>query len=258
MKVSEKSLELNVGAELLWQLRNTWGLRKAYLRGLTQDEERREGVDFFVHLDPATRIYAFQFKAPRGAAELPTYRYKLVKYQHHELHNLGSVNPGCVFYVFPFYVTAAKLHADVPNLLSGTWLLDVAPMTTASIFGAKKTTTISCTPGLARINPEYPLVQFPAIGTPGANPEIPQTPTAMASERERLGLPDVEHTAGTVNRVRRIIEPGSGLSPARFAEWYSGFRARRSHGEAETERRSPWLSRGLRVMIVPPPSPPVA
>lgn len=65
MKVSEKSLELNVGAELLTLLRNTWGAPKAYLRGLTQREEKQEGVDFFVHLDPATRIFAFQFKAPK-------------------------------------------------------------------------------------------------------------------------------------------------------------------------------------------------
>src|ERR1700692_4076341 len=36
MKVSEKSLELNVAAELLALLRNGWGLQKAYLRGLTQ------------------------------------------------------------------------------------------------------------------------------------------------------------------------------------------------------------------------------
>src|SRR6266446_789554 len=47
MKVSEKSLELNLGAELLNYLRSKWGLKKAYLRGLTQREERSEGVDFF-------------------------------------------------------------------------------------------------------------------------------------------------------------------------------------------------------------------
>lgn len=50
MKVSEKSLELNVGAELLGLLRGPWGLSKAYLRGLTQEEENQEGVDFFVQL----------------------------------------------------------------------------------------------------------------------------------------------------------------------------------------------------------------
>ena len=41
-------------------------MHKAYLRGLTQTEERQEGVDFFAELSPATRIFAFQFKAPKG------------------------------------------------------------------------------------------------------------------------------------------------------------------------------------------------
>jgi hypothetical protein len=64
LKVSEKSLELNVGAELLGLLRGSWGMPKAYLRGFTQLEEKQEGVDFFVQLNPATRMFAFQFKAP--------------------------------------------------------------------------------------------------------------------------------------------------------------------------------------------------
>jgi hypothetical protein len=69
MKVSEKSLELNVGAELLAMMRGPWGMPKAYLRGLTQREEKQQGVDFFVQLGPNARIFAFQFKAPKGRQE---------------------------------------------------------------------------------------------------------------------------------------------------------------------------------------------
>jgi hypothetical protein len=47
MKVSEKSLELNLGAEVLGLLRGAWGMPKAYLRRLTQREEKQQGVDFF-------------------------------------------------------------------------------------------------------------------------------------------------------------------------------------------------------------------
>jgi hypothetical protein len=82
MKVSEKSLELNVGAELLNLLRGPWGMPKAYLRGLTQREERQQGVDFFAQLNPATRIFAFQFKAPKGRYDGTPYRYTLVREQH--------------------------------------------------------------------------------------------------------------------------------------------------------------------------------
>lgn len=47
MEMSEKSLELNVGAEMLGLLRGPWGMPKGYLRGLTQREEKQERVDFF-------------------------------------------------------------------------------------------------------------------------------------------------------------------------------------------------------------------
>ncbi len=75
MKVSEKSLELNVGAELLALLRGPWKMPKAYLRGLTQREEHQEGVDFFAELVPETMIFAFQFKAPKGHREGEPYRF---------------------------------------------------------------------------------------------------------------------------------------------------------------------------------------
>jgi hypothetical protein len=39
MKVSEESLELNVGAELLGAFRGNWGLPKAYLRGLPSERK---------------------------------------------------------------------------------------------------------------------------------------------------------------------------------------------------------------------------
>jgi len=215
MKVSEKSLELNVGAELLWHIRRAWGQKKAYLRGLTQQEERREGVDFFVHLDPATRLFAFQFKAPKGKVETTPYRYTLVNYQHEHLHALGAANPGCVFYVFPFYVTPRKLHAYVPKLLSDTWFLDVSPMTPASVFGNAMTRTIACSAGSARVNPEYSLSLLE---------DIPRS-------EER------------------------GIRPAAFARWYRRFLTT-EQSDASSRLRSrarlnPWLSRGLRFIIVP-------
>ena len=157
MKVSEKSLELNVGAELLALLRGSWGAPKAYLRGLTQREEKQEGVDFFVELDPATRVFAFQFKAPKGGVDVAPYRYTLRRPQHELLYDLAQFSPSSVFYVFPYYVTAAKLHRDVPDLVKDTWLLDVDQMPPAAVFGAAATKTIRCDGGLAVVNPEYEM-----------------------------------------------------------------------------------------------------
>lgn len=157
MKVSEKSLELNIGAELLWIIRNDWGMSKAYLRGLTQREERQEGVDFFAQLDPSTRLFAFQFKAPKGAVDEPPYRNKLVREQHRELSRLARRVPNSVFYVLPFYVTTTKLQQDVPALIEDTWLLSVDQMPTPQVFGAAQSKVVRCEDGRATINPQYAL-----------------------------------------------------------------------------------------------------
>ena len=157
MKVSEKSLELNVGAELLALLRGPWGMRKAYLRGLTQREESQEGVDFFAQLTPKTRIFAFQFKAPKGPQEGEPYRFTIQRRQHEKLSALSGGSRGNVFYVLPYYVLPAKLQCYVPNLLADTWFLPVGSMRGTNPFGTYETRTVRCERGLASINPEYEL-----------------------------------------------------------------------------------------------------
>lgn len=159
MKVSEKSLELNVGAELLAVLRGSWRMPKAYLRGLTQREENQEGVDFFVQLPPGTRIFAFQFKAPKGHREGEPYKFTIRRRQHEKLSALAGSSAGSVFYVLPFYVRTTKLQDDVPNLLADTWLLPVETMRGPSVFGTYRTRTMRCTRGIASINPDYKLLR---------------------------------------------------------------------------------------------------
>ena len=144
MKVSEKSLELNVGAELLALLRDRWHMPKAYLRGLTQREESQEGVDFFAQLTPQTRIFAFQFKAPKGRREGEPYRFTIQRRQHEMLSALAGGSAENVYYVLPFYVTPAKLQHDVPNLLTDTWLLPVASVRGTGVFGGYWTRTVHC------------------------------------------------------------------------------------------------------------------
>lgn len=209
MKVSEKSLELNVGAELLHVLRYRWGMRKAYLRGLTQREEHDEGVDFFAKLPSSSRILAFQFKAPKGRwGEQTPYRFTIQRQQHHQLSALAANRPAGVHYVLPFYVTPAKLQCDVPHLLRDTWFLPVAKMPGSNLFGPNKTKTLSCQPGLASINPNYDL---------------------LAASQMKLSGDD-------------------GIPVSHFAEWYNAL-----HGPSDdSQRKSPWLVRGLRVAIVRP------
>ena len=157
MKVSEKSLELNVGAELLALLRGPWGMPKAYLRGLTQREESQEGVDFFAQLSPGTRIFAFQFKAPKGRREGEPYRFTIQRRQHEKLAALAGGSAGDVFYVLPYYVLPVKLQRYVPRLLHDTWFLPVGSMRGTDPFGTYETRTMRCERGLASINPDYEL-----------------------------------------------------------------------------------------------------
>ncbi len=157
MKVSEKSLELNVGAELLALLRGRWRMPKTYLRGLTQREESQEGADFFAQLSPKTRIFAFQFKAPKGRQEGEPYRFTIQRRQHEKLSALAAGSTGNVFYVLPYYVLPAKLQRCVPCLLRDTWFLPVGSMSGTDPFGTYQTRTVRCERRLASINPEYEL-----------------------------------------------------------------------------------------------------
>ncbi len=157
MKVSEKSLELNIGAELLMWMRSK-GKRKAYLRGLTQREESQEGVDSFLQLPVTTRIFAFQFKAPKKRWEGEPYKFTIQLRQHQLLSQLAAVSLGSVFYVLPYYVSYTKLEKDVPRLLDDTWFLPVDTMQGNNLFGTHKTRTVSCEQGTAYINPNYELL----------------------------------------------------------------------------------------------------
>ena len=209
-KVSEKSLELNVGAELLDVMRRRWRMRKAYLRGLTQAEEHREGVDVFARMPSSTRVLAFQFKAPKGQwGDVTPYRFTIQRDQHDSLSHLASIWPTGVFYVLPFFVEPAKLQHEVPHLLRDTWLLRVADMLGMNVFGQYRTKTVYCEPGKAWVNPEYHL--------------------ANAAEVE--------------------LGPDAGIPVRQFAEWYGDLRGHSDVLRDRSRRKSPWLVRGLRVAI---------
>lgn len=217
-RVSEKTLELNVGAEILSLLRR-WFHPKAWLRGLTQAEERVEGADFFAVLPPRTGILAFQFKAPlraRGRQDIPPYDFRLNRDQHAVLFPLARSHPRSVLYALPFFRGVSKLEAAAPTLLSETWFLRTWDVKLAH-FGTQKTCRVSCVPGTASINPEIPLHRLEW-----------ESPAA-----------------------RDLVAPAP---VERFREWYDEvFRQPPVQGgEHEGLRiRNPWIARELRVCIIP-------
>ena len=232
MKVSEKSLELNVGAELLALLRGPWGMPKAYLRGLTQREESHEGVDFFAQLTPATRIFAFQFKAPRGPQDGEPYRFTFQRRQHEKLSALAGGSMGNVFYVLPYYVLPVKLQRCVPCLLRDTWFLPVGSMSGTDPFGTYQTRTVRCERGLASINPDYELRGVEEL-EPGDG--IPAGQFA-------------EWYAGLYIESDEAISP----EPHGDSRLAPGLHTESDEVINPKPRRNSWLVRGLRVAIVQP------
>jgi len=210
MRVSEKSLELNVGAELLARLRGPLKMRKAYLRGLTQREESKTGVDFFAQLPTSHRIFAFQFKAPIGPTEGCPYKFTINREQHTRLHRLALREPQAVFYVLPFYASTHKLEQHLPDLARDTWLLPVEPLTVRDVFNSQRTKRVHCYPGTAMVNPVFDMQNLPDL----------------AVSREQ------------------------GIPPESFHEWYQQVRRHDRGPEDNASRMSPHIVRGLRVMIV--------
>lgn len=214
MRVSEKTLELNIGAELLTVLRARKGFEKLYLRGLTQAQERRDGADFFAYLSPKARIFAFQFKAPKDIEERSPYRYRLVRHQHECLLRLARMKPRTVFYVFPYFTGFDKVHRKSPTLLAETRFLEVSTMESREVFSSFSSRTISCTGSLARVNPEFTLESFPDLHIPdeaGVNPGAFGDWFGQSFPRSPVGSSSAENELPTVALSRGLyfaVSPG--------------------------------------------------
>ena len=167
-------------------------------------------MDFFAQLSPTARIFAFQFKAPRGRDEQVPYSFTLVGEQHAHLHALAQAWPGSVFYVLPFYASYKKLQRDVPVLIRDTWFLPVAPMMPSQVFGTNKTKVVHCYPDIAVVNPEYQLRHVQDV---------------------------------TLSRE-------AGIPAQKFSSWYMNLRGNEARSVERSQRMSPWVVRGLRVAII--------
>jgi hypothetical protein len=124
MKLSEKTLELNICAQVSAFLPEDL---KIFWFGLTQKQEAISGFDACTKL--CGKLLIFQFKASdhllnNGARKFLAPHSQLVALQNH-------VRPGnnsrCIFYAFPLIGNTQEMQAD-PNLLSQTWLVDVASL----------------------------------------------------------------------------------------------------------------------------------
>ena len=120
-EVSEKSLELNVCAEMLQHIRSHLALRKTSWLGLTQREERQQGLDAKIKNAPGVALM-LQFKSPWATSRVDkVYKFTINKEQHKAMERLGR--PGAVHYAFPLYSKWWKVDQDAPDILQDTWLV---------------------------------------------------------------------------------------------------------------------------------------
>jgi len=126
--VSEKTLELNVVAELLEYFRIFYS-PKIFFRGLTLREEGVMGYDNSISLGSAEFTF-FQFKAPKRRNPTTFYINNNKKNdQHNILYNLAyQAGPGVVFYAFPVFFSDFDMFAFSPQLLRNTYFMDISPI----------------------------------------------------------------------------------------------------------------------------------
>jgi hypothetical protein len=141
-QVSEKTLELNVTAEILQTVRQWPGFEGVFWIGMKQYQERVLGVDEVMKNLPSGHHLFLQFKSP-----VPTppntepYRYKLNAQQRERLLLLARRYPGAIWYVFPNYNTLLRVRHDSPTLAMHTYLL---PVTSTAHLQPARSHTARC------------------------------------------------------------------------------------------------------------------
>ena len=140
-QVSEKTLELNIAAEILQTIRGLPGCNRAFWFGLKQDQEARWGPDEILKNVPRGYHLVLQFKSPRSQPQDTTpYNFTVNDRQNNNLLRLANARPDAVYYVFPHYNTLSRIGTDSPTLLNDTWFLRIAELNRLPLSSNRKGT----------------------------------------------------------------------------------------------------------------------
>ena len=140
-EISEKTLELNVCAEMLRCLRARPDCRQALWVGLTQRQEREQGLDEKLRGAPGVALM-LQFKAPWVTSRFDSvYTFSINRQQHRAIENLGQSR--AAHYVFPLYSKWCKVDKHAPNLLQDTWLVPASCIPSAQLIRDSTPVTVT-------------------------------------------------------------------------------------------------------------------
>ena len=143
-------MALNLCAELLQYIRSWPRCDGALWVGLTQAQERREGIDARIrNAGPGVSIM-LQFKAPWATShEDSFYKFSVNEQQHAAMEDLAGNNASAVYYVFPLFSTWRKADQHAPDLAGDTWQVPVSSIPLATLTGLSSPST-----GLHRVDVE--------------------------------------------------------------------------------------------------------
>lgn len=120
MRLREKTLELNFCTQF-----ERFVNRPIIWFGLTQRQEAEAGFDACTRL--GARLFLFQFKASSYTLRSGARQFYAEHDQMQRLRSRVGAIDRSVFYVFPLTGTTLELASN-PDLMSNTWLLDVADL----------------------------------------------------------------------------------------------------------------------------------
>lgn len=124
--VTEKTLELNICAEIISLIRSLQNCNKSFWIGMTQSQEAFTGMDEYIENMPHGYYLIFQFKSPWiNPRNNLRFNFTINDRQHFHLSILARSFPHSCFYVFPYYKDYGKLAQNSPGLLNDTWFLDI-------------------------------------------------------------------------------------------------------------------------------------
>ncbi len=134
-QISEKTLELNVCAEILGIIRRNPSYRKVVWQGMTQQQERTNGLDEALRGLGTGWYLMLQFKSPWPTSLVDLqYKFSINSEQHATLvSGLARQFPDSVFYVLPLFATWNKVDVYSPNLVNDTWLIRASEISLAQL-----------------------------------------------------------------------------------------------------------------------------
>ncbi len=117
--VTEKTLELNISAEILRFVRQFY--KRAYLEGPSTRQERWRAYDSKTRGISRGKYIIFQIKSPWR--EYPPSTFSVNIRQLSILRRRSQQHPNGVWYLFPPYQTFKKIWLNSPNLLENTYFV---------------------------------------------------------------------------------------------------------------------------------------